>query len=198
MVRTTTGQCTFGESTRGVASVTFGVDVIVDGDQASAALPYDDLRGLAMSQEEFFIGEVRRHGLTPLPSTLALVRELHCHGVCTAALSLQRYGTEPLSKAGVARMFDVVLDGLDAPGTHVPEHPDVQMYLQAAGRLHTPPARTAVVEARPLGVAAAREGDFGAVVGVDRTGGSAALAERGANLVIADLCELPVHTRSVA
>jgi beta-phosphoglucomutase-like phosphatase (HAD superfamily) len=101
---------------------------------------------------------------------------------------------------GIALPYDDLrgLDGLDAPGTQVPEHPDAHMYLQAAERLHTPPARTVVVETCPLGVAAAREGGFGAVVGVDRTGGSAALAERGADLVIADLCELPVHTRSAA
>lgn len=251
MMRTRTGQCTLGDSARSVTSVIFGVDTIVDGDQASAAawksaldpflrtyaavreaefvpfdvradymryirgkprldgardflasrdiaLPYDDLRGLAMSQEGFFIGEIRRYGLTPFPSTLALVRELHRHGVCTAVLSVQRCGTELLGKAGVAGMFDVVMDGLDAPGTQLPEHPDAHMYLQAAQRLHTPPAGTAVVEACPLGVAAAREGGFGAVVGVDRTGGSAALAERGADLVIADLCELPVHARSAA
>lgn len=161
-------------------------------------LPYDDLRGLAMSQEEFFIGEVRRYGLVPFPSTLAVVRELRRHGVCTAALSVQLHGVELLRKAGVAAMFDVVVDGLDAPGTQLPEHPGAQMYLQAARRLNTPPARTAVVESSPLGVTAARECGFGAVVGVDRTGGSAALGERGASPVIADLDELPVHTRNVA
>jgi HAD superfamily hydrolase (TIGR01509 family) len=160
--------------------------------------PNDDLRSLAMSQEDFSIGETRRYGLRPLRSTLALVRERHRHGVCTAALSVQRCGTEPIRKAGVARMFDVVMDGLDAPGTQLPEQPDAHMYLQAAQRLNTPPARTVVIEACPLGVAAAREGGFGAVVGVDRTGGSAALAERGADLAVADPCELPVHARSAA
>lgn len=154
------------------------------------ALPYDDLRGLAMSQREFFLGEVRRHGLVPYTSTIALVRELRRRGVRTAAVSVHRDGAEVLRRAGTAGMFDVVMDGLDAPGTAVPEHPDVHLYLQAAQRLNTPPAKTAVVEESSDGVAAAYEGAFQTVIGVDRTGGTAALEKHGANLVISDLSEL--------
>jgi hypothetical protein len=36
-MRTTTGQCTLGDSVPSVTSVVIGVDVIVDGDQVSAA-----------------------------------------------------------------------------------------------------------------------------------------------------------------
>jgi beta-phosphoglucomutase-like phosphatase (HAD superfamily) len=156
-------------------------------------LPYDHLRGLAMSQEEFFLSEVRRHGIRSFSSTIALVLELRRRGVRTAAVSVHRDGSEMLRRAGAAGMFDVVMDGLDAPGVELPEHPDTHLYLRVAQRLNTPPGRTAVVEESAVGVAAARDGGFGAVVGVDRTGGSAALGERGANPVIADLSELRLH-----
>jgi HAD superfamily hydrolase (TIGR01509 family) len=160
-------------------------------------LPYDDLRGLAMSQQEFFLGQVRRHGLAPFPSTIALVRELRRHGVRTAAVSVHPDGAEVLRRAGTAGMFDVVMDGLDAPGTAVPEHPDAHLYLQAAQRLNTPPAKTAVIEESSAGIAAAREGAFQTVIGVDRTGGTAALEKHGANPVIKDLSELYLHDSSV-
>ncbi len=117
-------------------------------------LPYDDLRGLAMSQEEFFRSEVC------------------CH------------------RAGVLEQFDVILDGLDAPGVDLPEHLDVHLILEAATRLETSPLLTAVVEDSAAAVKAARCGGFGAVIGVDRTEWSAALGSRGADLVVAGLFDL--------
>ncbi|GLY85173.1 HAD family hydrolase [Actinoallomurus iriomotensis] len=152
-------------------------------------LPFDDLRGLAMSQEAFFLGEVRRYGLRPFASTLAAVRRLHRDGVRTAAVSVHPEGAEILRRAGATDLFDVVVDGLDAPGTALPEHPSAQLYLQVAQRLGASPGHTAVIEASAAGVAAAREGGFGVVVGVDRTGATG-LREHGADPVLTDLAEL--------
>jgi beta-phosphoglucomutase-like phosphatase (HAD superfamily) len=161
-------------------------------------LPYDDLRGLAMSQEEYFLAEVRRHGLVPFRSTITLARDLRRRGVRTAAVSVHRDGGEMLGRAGAAGLFDLVMDGLDAPGTAVPEHPDAHLYLQAAERLHAPPERTAVIEECAAGVSAAREGGFRAVVGVDRTDGCMALAAHGADLVIDDLSRLRLRSADAA
>jgi beta-phosphoglucomutase-like phosphatase (HAD superfamily) len=161
------------------------------------SLPYDDLRGLMARQEEFFLAEVRRHGVSPYGSAVTLVRELHRRGVHTAAVSAQRYGADELRSAGVAGMFDVVLDGLDAPGTGLPAGPDTALFVQAALRLGDQPRRTAVIESTAAGVAAAQRGGFRLVVGVDRLR-VAALAEHGADVVITDLSELRptgrVHT----
>src|SRR3569833_1390959 len=85
-------------------------------------LPYDDLRALAARHEEFFLGEVRRHGVSTFAATIVLVRELRRLGAHTAAVSEQCCGSELLRRAGVAGMFDVLLDGLDAPGTVLPAH----------------------------------------------------------------------------
>lgn len=150
----------------------------------------DDLRALAARQDDYFLGEVRRHGLMPFVSSVLFVRELHRCGVPTAAVSTRRHGVEMLTRAGVSWMFDVLLDGLDAPGAELPDHPDARPFVQAALRLDAAPGRTAVVEESVAGVTAASAGGFGAVVGIDRTGGSARLAEHGADLVIADLSEL--------
>jgi beta-phosphoglucomutase-like phosphatase (HAD superfamily) len=52
------------------------------------------------------------------------------------------------------------------------------------------PAQAAVVEDALAGVEAGRRGRFRVVVGVDRGGQAAALAERGADVVVADLGQL--------
>jgi beta-phosphoglucomutase-like phosphatase (HAD superfamily) len=50
-----------------------------------------------------------------------------------------------------------------------------------------------VVEDALAGVEAGRRGRFGVVVGVDRGGQAAALAERGADVVVTDLGELALE-----
>lgn len=159
-------------------------------------LPYDGLRGLATSHEEFFLGEVRRYGVVPFPDAVEFTRELRRHDVRTAAVSLYLDGGEMLRRAGAADLFDVIMDGLDAPGVVLPEHPDPHLYLQAAARLHASPGWTAVVEESAAGVAAARAGGFGTVIGVDRTGEP--LGGHGASLVVGNLSALRPRSPSVA
>jgi beta-phosphoglucomutase-like phosphatase (HAD superfamily) len=153
-------------------------------------LPYDDLRGLAGREEELFLTEVRRHGIASFASTVDLVRVVRRRGLRTAAVSVDWYAAELLTRAGVTELFDVRLDGLEAPGTMLPVHPEYGLLLEAAQRLGTPPARTAVVEQYPAGVSAARHGAFALVVGVDRVGRPAALRDHGADVVINDLSQL--------
>jgi beta-phosphoglucomutase-like phosphatase (HAD superfamily) len=157
------------------------------------ALPFDDLHGLATSQEDFLVGEIRRRGLGSFPSSIALVRALRRRGIRTAAVSVHRDATEMLRSAEAADLFDAVVGGLEAPGTERPEHPDVHLYLQAARQLNTPPGQTAVIEESAGGVAVAREGGFRAIIGLDRTGGSLALADHGADIVVDDLSQLRLH-----
>ena len=53
-------------------------------------LPFDDLCGLAMSQEEFFLGQIRGHRLVTPGSTAAFIGELRGEGIRTAAVSAHR------------------------------------------------------------------------------------------------------------
>jgi beta-phosphoglucomutase-like phosphatase (HAD superfamily) len=158
------------------------------------SLPYDDLRGLTARHEEFFLAEVHRHGVSPFASAVALIQESRRRGIRTAAVSAQRHATEMLHSAGVAGMFDIVLDGLDAPGTGLPSSPDSALFVQATLRLGARPRHTAVIEETAAGVEAAQRGGFGLVVGVDTLGGST-LREHGADLVVTDLSELRLRRR---
>lgn len=160
-------------------------------------LPYDDLLGLTTRQEEFFLAEVYHHGVSPFASAVKLVRETRRHGMRTAAVSAQRHGSEVLRCAGVIGMFDIVLDGLDAPGTGLPFCPDSALYVQAALRLGAQPRNTAVIDETAAAMAAAQRAGFGLVVGVDVFGGSA-LGDYGAHCVVTDLAELRLGRRHAA
>ncbi len=162
------------------------------------SLTYDDMRGLAGRQEEVFLAEARRNGVAPFASTLAVVRAARRQGLATAAVSGDPYAVELLARVGVADMFDVRLDALDAPGTWRPGHSERALYLEAARRLETAPGRTAVVEICPDGVAGAVRGGFGAVIGVDRIGRPDVLRECGATVVVADLSDLHLHGQAAA
>jgi beta-phosphoglucomutase-like phosphatase (HAD superfamily) len=73
---------------------------------------------------------------------------------------------------------------------HLRGKPAPDTFLAGARALGAAPAQAAVFEDALAGVAAGRAGGFGFVVGVDRVGQSAALRERGADLVVRDLGEL--------
>jgi beta-phosphoglucomutase-like phosphatase (HAD superfamily) len=96
--------------------------------------------------------------------------------------------------AGFADLIDARIDGLVTAREHLRGKPAPDTFLAGARALGVPPAQAAVFEDALSGVAAGRAGDFGYVVGVDRVGQAAALAERGADIVVQDLDELLDHT----
>jgi beta-phosphoglucomutase-like phosphatase (HAD superfamily) len=68
--------------------------------------------------------------------------------------------------------------------------PAPDTFLEGARLLGVEPAEAAAFEDALAGVEAGRAGDFGYVVGVDRTGQAEELARRGADVVVKDLGEL--------
>lgn len=163
-------------------------------------LTYDDLRGLAGHQEEIFLAELGRHGVVLYASSVAAIHALRRSGMRTAAVSACRYATELLVSSGVPDLFDALLDGLDAPGTVLPEPSDPGLYREAALRLRQSPARTAIVEENLAAITAGRRGGFGLLIGIDRIGSAsrpggydAVLRSRGAHHVISDLADLRIR-----
>ncbi|WP_433174466.1 HAD family hydrolase [Actinoallomurus sp. CA-150999] len=155
-------------------------------------LCYDALRGLIARHDELFLTAVRQRGVQAFDSTVTVLHAVRLRGLRTAAVSASRYAAELLRRAGLAGLFDVRLDGLDAAGCGIPASSDLGLFRLAARRMRTPPARTAVVEESLTAVEAARRGGFGLVVGVDRCGRSLILPEYGADRVITDLSDLRI------
>jgi alpha,alpha-trehalase len=94
---------------------------------------------------------------------------------------------------GIGDLFPLRLDGIVAAELGLPGKPDPAVALETARRLHVRPDRCVRVEDAEAGVAAGRNGGFGFVIGIDRTGHRAALVEQGADAVVTDLAEVAVR-----
>jgi beta-phosphoglucomutase family hydrolase len=152
----------------------------------------DTVSGLGNRKNAAFLAEVERNGVAPFESTADLLASLRTIGIPTAAVSASENCEAVLEGAGVAHLFDVRVDGLDATALDLAGKPDPAIFLEAARRLGVEPARSAVVEDALAGVEAGRRGGFGLVVGVDRTGHPDDLSRGGADAVVSDLAELIV------
>jgi alpha,alpha-trehalase len=148
--------------------------------------------GLGNRKDELFLAVLRERGVAPFPSSVELLRRLRASGVGTAIISASRNCAEVLEAAGVAELFDARVDGVDADELGLGGKPDPAVFLEAARRLGVEPPRAAVVEDALAGVQAGRQGEFGLVIGVDRSGHAEALRERGADEVVGDLGEVRV------
>jgi HAD superfamily hydrolase (TIGR01509 family) len=127
-----------------------------------------------------------------------LLAALRRAGFRTAIVSASRNCTAVLGRAGITEMFDAQVDGVVAAELGLPGKPDPAVYLEAAGRLRTPPERSVVVEDALAGVEAGRRGGFGLVIGVDRAGHGPELLAHGANVIVTDLGGVDVAQSSAA
>ena len=146
--------------------------------------------GLGNAKDRCFVAYLRDHGATAFPSSVAFVRRLRERGLGTAVVSASRNMVAVLASAGLRELFDVAVDGVEAGRLGLAGKPDPGLFVEAARRLGVVPGRAAVVEDALAGVEAGRRGRFAVVVGLYRGGQAAALAERGADVVVDDLGDL--------
>jgi len=155
-------------------------------------LPPETVHALAAQKDVDFQDLLRQEGAKLLPGAVPLLAALRRAGFRTAIVSASRNCTAVLGRAGITEMFDAQVDGVVAAELGLPGKPDPAVYLEAAGRLRTPPERSVVVEDALAGVEAGRRGGFGLVVGVDRAGHGPELLAHGADVIVADLAGVDV------
>jgi beta-phosphoglucomutase family hydrolase len=163
-----------------------------EGDPSDAA-ECDTVHGLAARKNLIFLDHIRNRGIDIYPSTVALIRRLRELGRKIALVTASRNCAEILHITGLGPLFDATVDGNDRAALGLRGKPAPDTFCEAARRLQTSPARAAVVEDATAGVAAARAGGFGFVVGVDRAGQAEALRAHGADVVVADLSEVELR-----
>ncbi len=128
-----------------------------------------------------------------LGPTVDLARKLQGLGIAAAAYSSSPQCGQVLKAAGIDGLFGVCIDGI-AGERGTAEKPDPAVLLEAAHRLGVRSQRCVVVENSVAGVAAGRDGGFALIIGIDGTGGADVLGRHGADVVIADLADIAVHT----
>ncbi|MGZ4511471.1 MAG: HAD family hydrolase, partial [Mycobacterium sp.] len=125
-----------------------------------------------------------RTGVSVFPDAAELLAELNTRNMPTALVTASRNSSAILGATGLSRSFTTCVDGTDAARLHLPGKPNPAMFLEAVRRLDVQPEDAVVLEDAIAGVKAGVAGGFGLVVGVDRSGHGAQLAEAGADLVL--------------
>ncbi len=133
---------------------------------------------------------IRTQGVEPYEGSIRYVEAARDAGLPRAVVSSSRNTREVLESTGMLDLFEAIVDGVVAEREGLPGKPAPDTFVAGARALGVEPAEAAVFEDALAGVEAGRAGDFGYVVGVDRTGHADELRERGADVVVADLAEL--------
>jgi beta-phosphoglucomutase family hydrolase len=150
------------------------------------------IRGLGNRKDRYFLEHLKQHCVEPYEPSIALVRTLRAQEMKTAVVSSSNNCAEVLAVAGITQLFDIRVDGRDTMRLKLKGKPAPDAFLEAARRLRTEPSRAVVVEDAIAGVEAGRAGQFGCVIGVDRSGHSQALREAGADVVVTNLGQVQV------
>ncbi|MFE0583182.1 HAD family hydrolase [Streptomyces sp. NPDC058874] len=152
------------------------------------------VHAVAARKEQIFSEALRTEDVRPFADVPPTLRQLRERSLRCAAVSASRHARALLEAAHLGSSFDALVDGEDAAALDLPGKPAPALFLEAAARLGTAPARAAVVEDALVGVEAARRGGFRLVVGLDREDDPhlrEALLAHGAHLVLRGLTELP-------
>ena len=139
------------------------------------------VHGLGNRKNELVLAKLA-DGVEVYPGSVSYVEALRDAGLARAVVSSSANTRTVLDVTGLAKLFDVVVDGVVADREGLAGKPAPDTFLAAARALGVGPADAAVFEDALAGVEAGRAGGFGCVVGVDRVG--------QADVVVRDLAEL--------
>jgi HAD superfamily hydrolase (TIGR01509 family) len=146
--------------------------------------------GLGDRKNELVLALIRGGRVETYPGSLRYLRAADEAGLRRAVVSASKNAREILLATGIDDLFEEVIDGVVAEREHLSGKPAPDTFLAGARALGVEPAEAAVFEDALAGVEAGRAGDFGFVVGVNRSDQANELLEHGADVVVSDLEEL--------
>jgi beta-phosphoglucomutase family hydrolase len=150
----------------------------------------ETIGGLGNRKNQLVLARIHDHGVRPYEGSVRYVHAVIEAGLKRAVVSSSTNCRDVLAAAGLAGLFDTIVDGNVAEEHHLRGKPAPDTFLEAAKELGVAPADAAVFEDALAGVEAGRAGGFGYVVGVDRVGQAEELLAHGADVVVSDLAEL--------
>lgn len=148
------------------------------------------VHGIGRRKNDLLVALIREQGVEAYEGSRSFVEAARERGLATAVVSSSANAREALRSAGMDELFDAWVDGVRIGEEALEGKPAPATFLAAASDLGVEPAHAAVFEDALAGVEAGRAGDFGWVVGVDRTGDADAMREHGADVVVGDLDEI--------
>jgi len=157
---------------------------------ADAEPTEESIAGLGRRKDAIFKRLLSEQGVRVFPDAVEQLERWRRRGLKLALVSASKNAGRVLEAAGLAELFDLVLDGQAAERQGLSGKPAPDAFLHAAQALGVEPSRAAVIEDALAGVEAGRRGQFAAVIGVARHGGAGRLREAGAHRVVRGLDEL--------
>lgn len=148
------------------------------------------VHGLSNAKNALVLRKLEEGQVEVYPGSVRYVEAVREAGYKTAVVSSSANTPAVLAAAGITHLFDHRIDGNVAKERNLPGKPAPDTFLAAAHDLGEGAESAAVYEDALAGVAAGRAGGFRRVIGVDRVGQAAALADNGADIVVQDLSEL--------
>jgi beta-phosphoglucomutase family hydrolase len=150
----------------------------------------ETIHGLGTRKNDLVLRLIDERGVEPYEGSVKFVHKARDNGLKCAVVSSSNNTQEVLEAAGIDGLFDARIDGLVAEREHLKGKPAPDTFLAGARAVGVKPANAAVFEDAQAGVQAGRGGNFGWVIGVNRTGQARELREHGADIVVDDLEEL--------
>lgn len=150
----------------------------------------ETVHGLGDRKNELVTALIHERGVESYEGSVRYVEAVRDAGLRRAVVSSSANAAAVLAAAGIADLFETVVDGHAVESQGLRGKPAPDTFLAGARALEVAPAEACVFEDALAGVEAGRAGDFGFVVGVDRVGQAAELSRHGADVVVGDLAEL--------
>jgi beta-phosphoglucomutase family hydrolase len=154
---------------------------------------HETICSLGNKKNIIFNDLINREGVEVYESTIDLIHRLRSFGIHTAIVTSSKNCNTVLKAAGIERLFDAKVDGLDSERLNLAGKPDPDIFIHAARSMGVNPKRAVVVEDAIAGVQAGKRGGFGCVIGVDRASQGDALQENGADITVKDLSEISLE-----
>ena len=174
----------------GVASFLQSRGIDLPWGSASDPPAAETVHGLGNRKNVLVLELIHAQGVEPYEGSVRFVELARERGLRRAVVSSSTNCKDVLEAAGIAHLFEERIDGVVAEREQLKGKPAPDTFLAGARALGADPSKAAVFEDAQAGVEAGRAGNFGWVVGVDRTGQAEALKRRGADVVVQDLAEL--------
>lgn len=148
--------------------------------------------GLGNRKNMFFKERLGQQDVAIYEDAVRFVKNLNNAAYRTAVISASKNCAAVLEAAGISDIFHTRVDGVDSEKLGLKGKPAPDIFNEAARRLGTDPLRSVIVEDAIAGVQAGKNGHFGLVIGVDRTGHADDLKANGADIVVASLSEVSI------
>jgi beta-phosphoglucomutase family hydrolase len=154
------------------------------------------VHGVGNLKNDLVLARIEREGVAVFDGSVGYLRHLADAGLRRAVVSSSANTERVLAVTGLESLLEARVDGVVMAERNLPGKPDPAGFLLGAELLQVEPADAVVFEDAISGVEAGRAGNFGYVVGVNRSEGDGhdehrdALAAAGAHVVVDDLSEL--------